>query len=113
MQFCPSCGTMLKLRLVKAGTGSFVAMTCANCGYFSRSTRDAEVHLENASSPGPITMVGDDANRIEVLPTTSIECSQCRNKEAEWWLVQTVGAGEPSTQFYRCTKCGHTWRQYD
>ncbi|MCE2508324.1 MAG: RPA12/RPB9/RPC11 RNA polymerase family protein, partial [Nitrosopumilaceae archaeon] len=32
--------------------------------------------------------------------------------EAVWWMLQTRSADEPTTQFYRCTGCGHTWRDY-
>jgi DNA-directed RNA polymerase subunit M len=28
------------------------------------------------------------------------------------WQVQTRGGDEASTQFFRCTKCGHTTREY-
>jgi DNA-directed RNA polymerase subunit M len=104
---------MLKMRSVKTGTGSFTAMTCANCGYFFRTNGEVTTQLEEASPPVPITVVGGAVGRIETMPTTHVECPQCRNKEAEWWLVQTSSAGEPSTQFYRCTRCGHTWREYD
>ena len=37
-------------------------------------------------------------------------CSKCGNRQARWWIVQTDSADEPSTQFFRCTKCNHTWR---
>jgi DNA-directed RNA polymerase subunit M len=44
-------------------------------------------------------------------PTTdTVVCSKCENHEAYWWIVQTDTAEEPSTQFFRCTKCKHTWR---
>ncbi|HEY6537054.1 MAG TPA: zinc ribbon domain-containing protein [Candidatus Nitrosocosmicus sp.] len=44
-------------------------------------------------------------------PITDTEiCSKCGNKQARWWIVQTDSGDEPSTQFFRCTKCMHTWR---
>ncbi|MEJ7640826.1 MAG: zinc ribbon domain-containing protein [Candidatus Nitrosocosmicus sp.] len=50
----------------------------------------------------------------EVPDTDSItdktECPKCGNHEAYWWIVQTDTVEEPSTQFFRCTKCKHTWR---
>ena len=42
--------------------------------------------------------------------TDKVECPKCGNHEAYWWIVQTDTAEEPSTQFFRCTKCKHTWR---
>ncbi|MEK6870559.1 MAG: zinc ribbon domain-containing protein, partial [Thermoproteota archaeon] len=41
-----------------------------------------------------------------------IECEKCGNDEAVWWMLQTRSADEPTTQFYRCSKCRHTWRNY-
>jgi DNA-directed RNA polymerase subunit M len=37
-------------------------------------------------------------------------CPKCGNNKARWWMVQTDSADEPSTQFFRCTKCNNTWR---
>jgi len=42
--------------------------------------------------------------------TDSEVCPKCGNNQARWWIVQTDSADEPSTQFFRCTKCHHTWR---
>lgn len=40
----------------------------------------------------------------------SVKCPNCGNKQAFWWIGQTDSADEPITQFFRCTKCNHTWR---
>ncbi len=40
----------------------------------------------------------------------NVICPKCGNTQANWWMVQTDSADEPSTQFFRCTKCRHTWR---
>src|SRR5438093_1332717 len=45
------------------------------------------------------------------LPKTKAECPKCNNHEAFYWLVQTRGGDESSTQFFRCTNCGATWRE--
>ncbi len=37
-------------------------------------------------------------------------CPECGNVQAYWWIVQTDSGDEPSAQFFRCTKCNHTWR---
>ncbi|MCD6114052.1 MAG: transcription factor S, partial [Thermoprotei archaeon] len=41
------------------------------------------------------------------------ECPKCGNREAYVWMMQTRAADEPPTRFYRCTKCGYTWREYE
>ena len=57
-------------------------------------------------------MVLDENEGKDVLPTIEIACEKCENKEAIWWMLQTRSADEPTTQFFRCTKCSHTWRNY-
>ena len=49
---------------------------------------------------------------IETLPKTRVECPKCGNNEAYWVIRQTRAADEPETRIYKCTKCGHTWREY-
>ncbi|MHA2124864.1 MAG: transcription factor S, partial [Promethearchaeota archaeon] len=39
-------------------------------------------------------------------------CPKCKNKLAETWQTQMRSADEPSTHFFRCTQCKHTWREY-
>ncbi|MCK5109548.1 MAG: transcription factor S, partial [Methanosarcinales archaeon] len=40
-------------------------------------------------------------------------CEECGNTTAYWWLRQLRSADESETRFFRCTKCGRTWREYD
>jgi len=54
-------------------------------------------------------------NESDKLPnpnpiTDTDGCPECGNIQAYWWIVQTDSGDEPSTQFFRCTKCNHTWR---
>ena len=46
------------------------------------------------------------------LPETKKECPRCGNQRAWYWLIQTRAADEPPTQFFKCTKCKHIWREY-
>ncbi len=62
------------------------------------------------SDSSDIRIVDSDA-LPDPHPITDTEvCSKCGNNQARWWIVQTDSADEPSTQFFRCTKCNHTWR---
>lgn len=56
--------------------------------------------------------VFDEPQEDKSLPTIKIDCEKCGHGEAVWWMLQTRSADEPTTQFYRCTKCSHTWRNY-
>ena len=39
-----------------------------------------------------------------------LKAKKCGGKEAYYWLIQTRSADEPPTQFFKCVKCKHTWR---
>jgi len=62
------------------------------------------------ASPSDIRIIESDKVPEPDPITDSIECPKCGNRQAFWWIVQTDSADEPSTQFFRCTKCNHTWR---
>ena len=59
-----------------------------------------------------IIVVGKKERKLSTMPRTKIVCEKCGNDEAYWWMVQTRSIDESMTQFYRCTKCEHTWRDY-
>lgn len=73
------------------------------------SRSEVVVRKEVGSGASLKVMEGDT---IDALPTTPIECPQCKNDTAFWWMLQTRSADEATTQFFRCTKCSHTWRNY-
>ncbi|MGQ0605435.1 MAG: transcription factor S [Candidatus Nitrosotenuis sp.] len=97
MQFCPKCN----LRLKKG--------TCQKCSYSEaakQETKKSTTDLDKSFT------VFDENEGKETLPTITIECEKCGHDEAVWWMLQTRSADEPTTQFYRCSKCSHTWRNY-
>ncbi|MEM2760937.1 MAG: transcription factor S [Nitrososphaerales archaeon] len=112
MQFCPNCNTRLKARQEEEKK---TKMICPKCGYttMQRETAKAEVKSKKrASTEDASIKVLEEEDDVKALPTASVECPKCSNKEAVWWMLQTRSADEPTTQFYRCTKCSHTWRHY-
>ncbi len=112
MKFCPKCGTRLKQKEEEKKQPKLV---CEKCGYSTtvQATHKAEgkkaSREERATSS--IKVLGEEED-IKPLPTTNIECPKCRHDTAVWWMLQTRGGDEPTTQFYRCVKCDHTWRHY-
>ncbi len=105
MEFCPNCGSVL----LTHRKSSSVVLTCKKCGYVKRPSQDIVTHRQRR---GKKSIVVDEQEK-EVLPKVSdVQCPQCGNKEAYWWSVQTRSADEPMTQFFRCTSCGYTWREY-
>lgn len=105
MKFCPNC----EVRLKKSNQG----LTCPKCGYIEGEPQvNKEEILEPIKEEVSEFNVFDENEGSETLPTINIDCEKCGNKEAVWWMLQTRSADEPTTQFYRCTKCKHTWRNY-
>ena len=58
-------------------------------------------------------IIVEDVEQIRTLPTITVRCPECNNNEALWWLRQLRSADESEVRFFRCTKCSHTWREYD
>ncbi|MEM1994686.1 MAG: transcription factor S [Nitrososphaerales archaeon] len=113
MKFCPKCGTKLRYRHVKMEAKSELALACDKCGYWEPVAKSAtKAIVKETEQSTPIKVVGDKELEIKPMPTTNIECPKCHNNEAYWWFLQTRGGDEPTTQFYRCTKCEYTWRLY-
>ena len=54
-----------------------------------------------------------EENFDQGLPTTAARCPECGNNLDYWWLRQLRSADESETRFFKCTKCGATWREYD
>ena len=106
MKFCPKC----EVRLKKSNATSAI---CPKCGYSESTAKKnkKETKEERKEEMSKLNIVeGDEAK--ETLSTIKIDCEKCGNNEAVWWMLQTRSADEPTTQFYRCTKCRHTWRNY-
>ncbi|MEM5804427.1 MAG: transcription factor S [Candidatus Aenigmatarchaeota archaeon] len=109
MQFCDKCGGLL----VPKKTGSKTVMVCRKCGKRSAVSKgEMKITTESGKQNNRIVVVEKKAN-FEALPKTEIECVKCGNREAFWWMQQTRASDEPPTRFYRCTKCNHTWREYE
>lgn len=113
-RFCPKCGTLMRPRLINGR----LYLECPNCGYreeakgqtaSATSLRQKVVHtprekivVVDANAPPPTAQVLKG----------SVRCPRCGNDEVLAWMMQTRAADEPPTRFYRCTKCGYTWREY-
>lgn len=104
MKFCPKCEVKLK----KSVSG----LQCSKCGYTEGQEVKNTKKVVDEQTPNKEFNVFEENEGDESLPTIKIECEKCGNGEAVWWMLQTRSADEPTTQFYRCIKCRHTWRNY-
>lgn len=109
MEFCPTCDCLL---LEDRRRKIFV---CKKCGFEKAAgSRGGQSFVESLARPKDTVIVKDGAaGEVETLPVTKAECKKCGNVKAYYWMMQTRSADEPSTRFYRCTKCNHTWREYE
>jgi DNA-directed RNA polymerase subunit M len=83
---------------------------CRKCGY-EKEAEDGEMIIVTKRNEDEIPVIEGD--NIQTLPTTEVLCPACGNREAYWWLRQLRAADESEVRFFRCTKCGKTWREYD
>ena len=109
MKFCPKCGTKLSV----TNDSSKISLSCWKCG-FKAGLEDKETKIRQSLPPQKekIVIIDEEVGKIRTLPITKMECPKCGNGEAYYWMVQTRGADESTTQFFRCVKCSHSWREY-
>ena len=106
MKFCSKCGTMCEADHKKK------RYVCPNCGAEEpMEDQPLEIPRENKEAE-KVIVIGKKEQNIRTTPQVKAKCPKCDNDKAYWWMVQTRGIDESSTQFYRCTKCGYTWRDY-
>ena len=111
MQFC-ECGGLLVPDRQSDGK---VQMRCPACGKTISSDSNSkafEITQKIPHSEQEKTVIIEKPHGIETMPTTNVSCEKCGNNEAVYWQLQTRSADEASTTFYRCKRCGHTWRDY-
>ena len=106
MKFCPTCDVRLKKN------SSTLILTCPKCNYTEGGSKEKK-KLDTQEAESDFLVVGENEGK-EVLSTIEIVCENkdCDSREAVWWMLQTRSADEPTTQFFRCTKCKTTWRNY-
>jgi transcription factor S len=114
MEFCNDCGSRLKPVKIRSGNQTMLMMACTKCG---QKTADTEL---NAKFNGKyiehnpkqlVAVIGKAEQQLTTMPTIRIECPSCENNTANVWQVQTRGSDESSTQFFRCLRCGFTFRE--
>lgn len=113
LQFC-KCGALLVPDKQPDGK---VQMRCPSCGNTikpeSNSNSEAfEIKQKIRHTELEKMVVIEEPNEVQTMPTTNSTCLKCGNNEAVYWQVQTRSGDEASTTFYRCIKCGFTWRDY-
>ncbi len=109
MEFCPECGNLMN----PDERDGKVYLVCSSCGHEElqdeEEENDSYKMVEESEEKEETAVVEED---MENKPKTNKKCPECGHDKAYWWMQQTRSADEPSTRFYRCVECGHTWREY-
>jgi transcription factor S len=103
--FCPKCGSILRPKM----KGGKKIIYCGSCDYTKDSDGEKIQISEKVDLGKKIEVVKDS---VDMLPKVRTKCGKCENEAAYYWTQQTRSADEPETRFFKCTKCGHTWREY-
>jgi DNA-directed RNA polymerase subunit M len=112
MEFCPKCGALLMPGEDEEGK---LVLRCKSCGYVKKVDKN---ELENTYrithriTHGPHDEMIVVKEEVRTLPIAKVKCPKCGNDRAYYWQLQTRRADEAMTTFYKCVKCGHTWRKY-
>ncbi len=105
IEFCEKCGSIM----VPLKKGNTTYIKCRNCGKeLKKDVKGLKIVEEKEHTRGVVVIEKDTT----LLPLTDRVCPSCEHKKAYWWMQQTRSADEPPTQFFRCEKCKHTWREY-
>jgi len=99
MKFC-KCGAIL----IPVNS----EIVCKSCGH-KEAAGDTKMFKEEIKKEKPRAVREE---LTETLPTEKRTCPKCGHHEAYFWTQQTRGGDEAETQFYKCKKCGYSWRKY-
>lgn len=106
MKTCEKCGGLL----VPKKEGGETTFHCRSCGEdYKEAGDDLKIVNENKEEKKINIESEEDVN----LPETEKKCPECGHGKAYRWLTQTRSSDEAETRFFKCKKCGHTWREYD
>jgi len=108
MRFCEKCGNLMYVKRKRKVS----YLVCRKCKKEIK-LKDEKILVSQQMAPQKkrVIFIGKDEGLAE-FPKTKIMCPKCGNMEAYWWMQQTRSADEPPTIFYKCAKCGYSWRTY-
>ena len=104
VEFCSKCGAIL---MGKKGED----IKCSGCGTSQKAKTEVKLK-EKIAKKKEAEIIDTSSTEAEINPITDIDCPECKHNKAYYWTKQTRAGDEPETQFYKCEKCKHQWREY-
>ncbi len=114
IRFCPRCGSVMYPRY---RDGKF-ELFCPRCGYVIEVSEEEvrayrmRSRVEHSPKEKIIVVSADRVPETAVVLKGQVRCPKCGHDEVYFWMMQTRAADEPPTRFYKCKRCGYTWREY-
>ena len=114
VRFCHRCGSVMYPRY---RDGRF-ELFCPRCGYVIEVSEDEvkayrmRSRVEHSPKDKIIVVSADRVPETAVVLKGQVRCPKCGYDEVYFWMMQTRAADEPPTRFYKCKRCGYTWREY-
>jgi DNA-directed RNA polymerase subunit M len=108
LKFCAKCGSMM----VPEKSGAEAVYKCRKCGNLEKCSDAHSIVTKNEPKGIGEIPVFDTNKANERISTVHADCRKCGHNEAFWWIQQTRSGDEPATRFFRCVRCGNTWREY-
>lgn len=90
-------------------------MHCSHeeCGHTeAKDATRAKAFISTEEQTDPSVIETEAGAADEGKPTAEVLCEKCENNRAWYIIKQTASADEPPTRFFKCTECGHRWRDY-
>jgi DNA-directed RNA polymerase subunit M len=115
MEFCATCGTRLTYEKSK---GKKLALYCPKCkkkfdSGVNEIKKEKKAMLPKNDHTDGIVLIDKKAQKLRTLPIVDADCFKCKGKKAETWKLDLGSEDNMQAIFYRCTRCGHTWRETD
>ena len=98
MEFCDKCGSMFVKK-----DGKYV---CTRCG----NVKDS-IKINTSEKFAEKKKVEAVKESEEIHAITPASCPKCNHDKAYTWSKQMRGSDEPETIFFKCVKCGWSWRK--
>ncbi|KAM7262127.1 hypothetical protein ACFE04_021204 [Oxalis oulophora] len=109
MEFCPTCGNMLRYELPNMGRPS--RLFCSACPYACHLESQVKIKRRQHLIKKEISPIFTRDEMKSRGSETDATCPNCNHGRALYHQMQTRSADEPATTFYYCLneRCSKIW----